>query len=264
MTPLFIPYTTGRLLIIADLHHEEGLDPFAMFGLDVLDWDGFDAVIIAGDIADDPIKNWPAALDFLSRYISRDRIYLLPGNHDYAGVCLGADEDLHRIAAAADVQFLQKTELHHGATRILACTLWTDFALLGSGSVPQSMAMAQPWMPDYRSIFQQREGVDGNSSLPDFITPEDTVAVHRNHRAWLEQKLAQPHFAGPDGETIVITHHGPSLATAGRMTPQSPAFHSDLSDLIARHTPSRWYFGHSHRRLRAVQGSTVICNVSLG
>lgn len=265
MTTLFIPYRTGRLLILADLHHEEGLDPFAMFGLDGLDWGSLDAVIVAGDIADDPIKNWPAALAFLGRYISKDRIFILPGNHDYAGMFLGADDDLHRIAAAADVQFLQKTELQHGTTRILAATLWTDFALFGSDSVQRSMAMAQPWMPDYRSIFQAREGVDGIGSLPDeFITPEDTVEVHREHRAWLEQKLAQPHFAAPDGETIIITHHGPSPATAGNLTPQSPAFHSDLSDLIARFNPSRWYFGHSHRRLRAVQGSTLICNVSLG
>jgi hypothetical protein len=250
-------------LILADLHHEEGLDPFAMFGLDGLDWGSFDAMVVAGDIADDPIKNWPAALDFLSRYISRDQIFILPGNHDYFGMPLGADEDLHRIAAAADVQLLQKTELQHGTTRILACTLWTDFALLGSDSVQRSIAIAQPWMPDYRSIFP-REGTDGNSSLPEFITPADTVQVHREHRTWLEQKLAQPHFAGPDGETIIITHHGPSPATAGKLTPQSPAFHSDMSDVIARHTPNRWYFGHSHRRLRAVQGSTLICNVSMG
>ncbi|GGW40013.1 hypothetical protein GCM10011452_30530 [Gemmobacter lanyuensis] len=264
MTTLFIPFKTGRLLILADLHHEEGLDPFVMFGLDGLDWDSFDAVIIAGDIADDAARNWVPAIDFLSRYIMRERLCILPGNHDYFCMHLQADDDLHRIAAAADVQFLQKSELHHGATRILASTLWTDFALLGPDSVPQSTAVAQPWMPDYRSIFQAREGADGNGSLPEFITPEDTVEVHRDHRAWLEQKLAQPHFAGPDGETIVITHHGPSMLTAGKLTPQSPAFHSDLSDLIARFNPSRWYFGHSHRRLRAVQGSTVICNVSLG
>ena len=83
MTTLFIPYRTGRLLILADLHHEEGLDPFAMFGLDGLDWGSLDAVIVAGDIADDPIKNRPihfkgphfhlAGQPRLRRHVSRGR-----------------------------------------------------------------------------------------------------------------------------------------------------------------------------------------------
>lgn len=264
MTIYHIPFRTGRLLIIADLHYELGLDPFAMFGLGELDWKSLDGVIVAGDIADDAAEDWPSAIDFLSRNISRDRIFILPGNHDYFGMPLGADDDLQRVAAAADVELLQKSELHHGMTRILACTLWTDFALFGQDSVPQSMAVARSWMPDYRSIRPAKEKTVEDDDLYDWCTPEDTLALHLDHRAWLERQLARPHFAGSDGETIIITHHGPSVATAGRLTPQSPAFHSALGDLIVQYKPSNWYFGHSHRRLRAVQGETVICNVSLG
>lgn len=264
MTIYHIPFRSGQLLVIADLHYEIGLDPFAMFGLGELDWKSLDGVIVAGDIADDAAEDWPEAIDFLSRYISRDRIFILPGNHDYFGMQLGADDDLQRIAAAADVQFIQKAELHHGATRILACTLWTDFALFGPESVPQSMAVARSWMPDYRNIQPAKEKTVADDDLHDWCSPKDTLALHRDHRAWLERQLAKPHFAGPEGETIVITHHGPSVATAGRLTPQSPAFHSDLGDLIGQYKPSTWYFGHSHRRLRAVQGETIICNVSLG
>lgn len=264
MTNYHIPFRSGQLLIIADLHYELGLDPFAMFGLGELDWKSLDAVIVAGDIADDAAEDWPAAIDFLSRYISRDRIFVMPGNHDYFGMPLGADDGLQRVAAAADVELLQKSELHHGMTRILACTLWTDFALFGPESVPQSMAVARSWMPDYRNIRSAKETTAEDDGLHDWCTPEDTLALHRDHRAWLERQLAKPHFAGSDGETIVVTHHGPSVATAGRLTPQSPAFHSDLGDLIGQYKPSHWYFGHSHRRLRAVQGETIICNVSLG
>jgi 3',5'-cyclic AMP phosphodiesterase CpdA len=255
MTVYHIPFQSGQLLIIADLHYELGLDPFAMFGLGELDWKSLDAVIVAGDISDDAAEDWPAAIDFLSRYISRDRISILPGNHDYFGMPLGADDDLQRIAAAADVQFIQKTELHHGATRILACTLWTDFALFGPESVPQSMVVARSWMPDYGNIRPTKEKTVEDDDIHDWCSPEDTLALHRDHRAWLERQLGKPHFAGPEGETIVITHHGPSVATAGRLTPQSPAFHSDLGDLIGQYKPSHWYFGHSHRRLRAVQGA---------
>ena len=157
MTVHHIPFRSGQLLIIADLHYEPGLDPFDMCGLGELEWKSLDAVIVAGDIADDAAENWPEAFDFLSRYISRDRIFILPGNHDYFGMQLGADDDLQSVAAAADVELLQKTELHHGMTRILACTLWTDFALFGPESVPQSMAVARSWMPDYRTFVPRKK-----------------------------------------------------------------------------------------------------------
>ena len=96
------------------------------------------------------------------------------------------------------------------------------------------------------------------------ISPENTLALHHDHRAWLEDALAEPHFAGPAGRTVVVTHHGPHPLVAGPLDALSPCFHSDLSALIDRRQPEAWFFGHSHYRLRAQVGATDLRNVAIG
>ncbi|OCX65454.1 hypothetical protein BFP70_09425 [Thioclava sp. SK-1] len=95
------------------------------------------------------------------------------------------------------------------------------------------------------------------------ITPEDTIRLHGEHRAWLEERLATPHFAG-EGRTFVVTHHGPHPSAAGPLDLLTPAFHSDLTDVIEQADIDIWFFGHSHRRLSSTVAGTRIQNVSIG
>lgn len=267
MAVIEIPYRTGRLIVLGDLHHDSymryGTDPLAAHGLDQsLCWD-VDALIVAGDLANVPLPNWPLALAFLKRRVPASRIYVLPGNHDFYGHFLDEEDDLRLIAEIAGANFVQMKELQLGATRILVCTLWTDFALTGDQEA--AMSTARHRMTDYTAI--RKSGPLSNLSVrrPQIlITPADTLALHREHRAWLEERLAEPHFAGPDGRTVVVTHHGPHPATAGMVDGLTPAFHSDLEEMLLRYAPDIWLFGHSHRRLRAMVGSTDIRNISIG
>jgi len=105
-------------------------------------------------------------------------------------------------------------------------------------------------MSDYRMI---RVGIepglpfDRQDTRP--IAPRDTLAMHLDHRVWLEAALREPHPAGDAGKTVVITHHGPSPATAvGVIDALTPSFHSNLHSLILETQPNIWFFGHSHRR----------------
>lgn len=85
------------------------------------------------------------------------------------------------------------------------------------------------------------------------------------HRSWLEAALRAPHFAGEGGQTVVVTHHGPSRSTAvGQIDDLTPYFHSDLNMLILETAPDAWFFGHSHRRCQATVGRTDIRNISAG
>jgi predicted MPP superfamily phosphohydrolase len=87
------------------------MDPFAAHGLhQSLRWTA-DALILAGDLAETPARNWSAALAFLRRYMPPQRIFVLAGNHDYYGHRLDGDEDLRALAQTAGVQFVQKQEL---------------------------------------------------------------------------------------------------------------------------------------------------------
>lgn len=144
-----------------------------------------------------------------------------------------------------------------GDTRILMATLWTDIRLFeaeGETAVEDSMWNAR-MMPDYGF------GTILTGASERELEPEDTVAVHERQKSWLISELAKPW----SGKTVVITHHAPSAAVAGAMTPLSPCFASDFDDLIDRYRPDAWIFGHTHRpaELR-MPGGTLLRNVSLG
>lgn len=272
MDPLIIPYRSGRIAVLADLHW----DSYARVGTNPIDahdflydlTSGLDALIIAGDFANGPPQVWQTALCEMKQHLTIEHIYILPGNHDYYLHGLDGDAALARHAHEAGAKLIQKRELRHGDTRFFCCTLWTDFELSGYSAL--SKRVAQRGMQDYQRITKadpeqvplSAEVVEPQRRVP--ITPEDTQAVHVDHRRWLEAALGTPHFAGELGRTAVVTHHGPHPAVAGEMDALTAAFHSDLSDLIQRYQPDVWFFGHSHRRLRARLGATDIRNVSVG
>jgi 3',5'-cyclic AMP phosphodiesterase CpdA len=272
MDPIVIPYRSGRIAVLADLHW----DSYAKAGANPIDAHDLreglgadlDALIIAGDLANGPPENWGFALRALMQSVVCDHVYILPGNHDYYLHGLDGDDALQLQAEFSGASFVQKRELRHGNTRILCCTLWTDFEL--SGYAELSKAIARRVMQDYQRITKPDpdqdplsvERVELRRRVP--VTPDDLAAVHRDHRDWLGKALSAPHFAGAAGQTVVVTHHGPHPAAAGDMDALTAAFHSDLNDLIQRYQPDVWFFGHSHRRLRAQVGATDICNVSVG
>ncbi len=272
MTPIVIPYHSGRIAVLADLHW----DSYARVGTNPIDAhdlhhdleQGVDGLIVAGDLANGPPDAWQASIAALKKRLTIEHIYILPGNHDYYMHGLDGEDALARHADAAGATLIQKRELRHGSARFLCCTLWTDFEL--SGYAELSKRVAQRSMLDYQRITKPDPDqaplsatvVELRRKVP--ITPDDTLAVHRDHRRWLEAALGAPHFAGQEGRTVVVTHHGPHPAAAGEMDALTAAFHSDLSDVIQRYQPDAWFFGHSHRRLRAQVGATDIRNVSVG
>ncbi|UWR33016.1 metallophosphoesterase [Sulfitobacter sp. W027] len=269
---LTIPFNSGRIAILSDLHantyDHRGTDPIASLGLHGIVNDTLDALIIAGDLTDGPAPRWIRGLAQITPHVAPERIYVMPGNHDYYGGTLADDHLLAEHARSVGAHYVQKEELHHGDTRILCCTMWTDFDLLGDPET--AMRIAGSVMRDYSRIWidlsvgsAEGSGVT-RQPLAREIEPADTLAVHRNHRKWLEDKLMSPHPCGEAGRTVVATHHGPHLSVAGSVDGLTPAFHSDLTDLIDRFAPSAWFFGHSHRRLRAMVGQTDVRNISVG
>lgn len=275
MPPLTIPYLSGRIAVLADLHCDhyvrQKTDAFSAHNLHrLIDWESLDALIIAGDLVDRWPRNWPMALKFLTQFMPPEKIYILPGNHDFYGQSLGDEPEMRAMVEAVGAHFPQMQELWHGATRLLACTLWTDFDLNGMQS--HAMAAAANFMLDYRAITKaapaRRLPQINEISMPSWsqasIEPADTLELHHHHRAWLQAALASQHFAAADGQTVVITHHGPHSVTAGPITEFSPAFHSDLDQMIQQYQPEVWLFGHSHWRFRGSVGRTDIRNVSIG
>lgn len=267
-----IPDHGGPVAILADLHFRShfwhGGNPLGFHGLeDRIPWSDLDALIIAGDLSEAQNHSWRDALTYLAHYVPAERTYILPGNHDYFMGRLDDEASLRDLAAAAGVTLVQKTELRHRGDRYLCMTLWTDFSLLGD---PMSaMNAAQRAMRDYDMILKAAPNSDAldpdeiQPRRPTPIAPADTLAMHQEHRRWLEERLSSPHFAG-QRRTIVVSHHGPHPSAAGVMEQLAPAFHSDLTPVLEAHDIDFWYFGHSHRRLSAVVAGTTLRNVSIG
>lgn len=265
-----IPYRTGRIAILSDLHIDSymraGRDLITALGFESFINNSLDAIIVAGDLSDGPAVRWGAALGQLAPHIAPDKIYIFPGNHDYFGGMLEDDNLLAQQTHSVGAHWAQRQELYHGNTRFLCCTLWTDFELLGDQN--RAMNIAHRTMRDYERIRKNSSIPPGSGSglrsyMP-LIDPSDTVTIHRDHKAWLEERLKRPHPAGDAGQTVIVTHHGPHLSTAGPVDGLTPAFHSDMTSLIEKFAPAAWFYGHSHRRLRGTVGPTDLRNVSVG
>lgn len=257
------------ITVIADLHVDSwnrwALDPLTATGLDiVIHKRRPDLLIVAGDLSNDPVRTWPAVLTRLGRLIDPTKLVIIPGNHCYYGHRLDGEHLMREVCSDFGVRFAQKEEIRVGATRVLCCTLWSDFAL--NRNVREAAETAARGMNDYRLIrIGTASGLPYDKQDTRPITPKDTLSLHQDHRAWLAAALHEPHFAGEAGQTVVVTHHGPSPATAvGKIDNLTPAFHSNLDGLIRETQPDAWFFGHSHRRCGAQVGRTVIRNVSLG
>ena len=257
------------IAVIADPHFDSwarwALDPLTATGLDILiSRREPDLLVVAGDLSNDPLRGWPKILGRLGRLVAPEKIIVVPGNHDYYAHRLDGEHLLREMCTDAGVRFGQMEEIRINRTRVLCCTLWSDFAL--NGNVRAAAATAARVMNDYRFIrIETPSGLPYDQQDTRPITPRDTLALHLDHRAWLAAALREPHFAGEEGRTVVVTHHGPSPATvAGEIDNLTPSFHSNLNDLILETAPAVWFFGHSHRRCRSRVGRTVIKNVSLG
>ena len=224
-TPIEIPWKTGKVAVLADLHHDSyskiGRGPFESHGLGrSLPWAELDALIIAGDLANAPFSNWPAAFAYLRRFMNPSRTVIFPGNHDYYMGFLNADDELEKLADAAGVHFAQQREVRHGDDRYFCTTLWTDFAMLNDPKT--AMNVARGHMNDYAQISRRLET---GPLLPSeligrpqqvAITPEDILALHKAQRHWLEDQLAEPHWV-PNVRNFVITHHGSHPSAAGQV-----------------------------------------------
>lgn len=269
---LEIPNNGGTVAIIADLHFQSyrwhGGDPFAFHGLkDRMRREPLDALIVAGDLSEIASQSWDDALNYLGRYVPADRIFIVPGNHDYFGGRLDDESSLRTLARRSGGTLAQKKELRHRDDRYLCATLWTDFELCGDRQAAMDRAARR--MRDYDLISKAAARIEvldvDELRSPQLvrIAPADTIAAHHDHRRWLEERLASRHFA-EEGRTFVVTHHGPHPSVAGAMDDLTPAFHSNLQNVIAEYEVDTWFFGHSHRRLSSVVATTRLQNVSLG
>jgi predicted phosphodiesterase len=254
-----------KVWILSDLHH------YAHSKLFLPDHKpAHDICILAGDIHDSVER----AISY-GEQLTEQPVVLVAGNHEFYHSVIDKQiktgnqhYQLHHdqnsdaaapIALQSNVRFLENTTCVIDDIRIIGCTLWVDFDLYGPNRRVESMAAAGAFMMDYRTIKTLYKPESKNSGRRKFL-PSDSRTRHLQSRTFLESTLAVPF----DGKTIVVTHHAPhicSIAPQYENDAVTPAFVSDMSDLISKHQPELWVHGHTHTFFDYNAGATrMVCN----
>jgi len=226
-----------RILVLSDLHQE--FNPFYPAK------DNVDVVVLAGDIwtGDQAIpwarKSWPDT-----------PIVYVAGNHEfYKRDRLKTLEILKSTADQYGINFLENDEAIIDGVRFMGCTLWTDFLLFGEDKYLDCLRTANAGLNDFRLISQNNQT----------FTAEESVKIHFESKAWLTTKLIDEPF---NGDTVVVTHHSPSLSSVAQRYQNdllSACFSSRLESLLG--ASKLWIHGHTHDGFDYVEnGTRVICN----
>lgn len=220
-----------KLRILSDLHNE--FAPFTPPNAEA------DAVILAGDIGSGMNGIYWAADHFDQSGVP---IIYVPGNHEFYGWDM-----TNWLATATTIAKENKVILGNCSStliekegeqpvRVLAATLWTDFALYGVEKIESCGKMTQNCLWDYRAIQ-----IDGK-----VLTWEDTRAISLRTQFWLKASAERAKMAGE--KVVIATHHAPSERSSlprFKGDPVTAGFASDLEKFAAEHVDV-WIHGHMH------------------
>jgi predicted phosphodiesterase len=222
-----------------DFHGSNGLPPLAR---------GAAGVLIAGDVRNGLV----AAVEALRpAYPEPTEIVMVAGNHEFHSATLSFHESLalgREAAARHRVHLLERDVCHIANIRIIGCTMWTDYCLLGKELRDAAMRTAAATMSDHRRIKWQRDPWLR-------FRPFEARLLHLQSRAFVERELATPH----PGPTVCLFHHAvtlPAIAPAERGQLISAAYGSDLSEVFERHACDLVVTGHTHFSFDARIGAT--------
>lgn len=226
-----------KLHVLSDLHLE-----FSAFVPPAVE---ADVIVLAGDIGKGASGIYWARSTFPDKPI----VYLA-GNHEFYGTRrLETLRLLHIAAKQNGVHFLDDDEVVIGGVRFLGCTLWTDFCLFGREMKERAMQEGKRYLNDFRVI--QEENLE-------HFSPALSIELHEQSLAWLKTKLAES-FAG---QTVVVTHHLPSIRSVVDRFKNDllcACFASELGYLFGK--MDLWVHGHTHDNLDyETNGTRVICN----
>lgn len=225
-----------KIQIVSDLHIE-----CASFTLPETD---ADVVVLAGDIG-----VGLSGLEWIAGQNINKPVVYVPGNHEFYHHDIDLIDEL-RAVAPSNVHVLNDDMVEINGVRFLGCVLWTDFELFGLTEKYFSVQLAKKNMADFLLIK------NGNK----IFTPDDSIRLHNKSVEWLTCMLSEPNA----GNKVVVTHHAPSTASVHPRFARNlltPAFASNLEDVIDGERVSLWVHGHMHDPVDyEIYGTRVICN----
>jgi len=225
-----------KLHVLNDLHIEfEDFEPPAT---------DTEVVVLAGDIG-----VGMGGLQWAEKRFPDRPVIYVPGNHEFYHHDITRIEEL-KEQAPGHIHVLNDDQIIIDGVRFLGSIMWTDFALFGEADKFFAMQAARQRMTDF-SIIQN----NGQR-----FTPEDAIRLHTASRDWLAAMLAESF----DGNTVVVTHHAPSSQSVHPRYARdllTPAFASNLENLMEGDRAALWVHGHMHDTFDYdIHGTRVVCN----
>jgi predicted phosphodiesterase len=218
-----------KIQFCSDLHLEMRPQDYKLAQTDA------DIIVLAGDV-----HVGINAIEFAIVESDRQKkpVIIIAGNHEFYGH--DYHHMLNKMTEAAKhhplVHFLENNEVVIDGVRFLGCTLWTDY--LGDDAKHEALNMA------YCGRMLRDHVVIRNGAFN--FAPVNAQKICHISKQYLTQKL-DSHFPG---KTIVVSHHGPSLACQHKhykFSEISAAFVSNMDDLVRK--ADLWVYGHSHSNL---------------
>ena len=199
-------------------------------------------LILAGDIYPYYTTIDDKRRDFFEDISNRFReVVYIPGNHEYYHGDFNKGDDILRdyFSDFPNINFINGELVEIDGIKIIGCTLWTEID-------PVTEAHIGRFFSDYMAI----------KSGSEFLTPAQTMFVHRNHKRFIEENA--------DENSIVVTHHCPSYRSVHEKFINdecNPFFYNNMDNLIMKLQPKLWVHGHTHCSMNYKIGKTrVICN----
>lgn len=198
-----------------------------------------DAVILAGDIGTGTRGITWAANNFEGLGVP---VIYVPGNHEFYGSEMGdwtraaTREAKARGIILGDCSSTLIEKEGEQSVRVLAATLWTDFALYGQDKVDACGEMTERCLYDYTAIKR-------NDRL---LRWKDTRAINLRTQFWLKASAVRAKMAGE--KVVVATHHAPSERSSlprFKNDPVTAGFASALEG-FAEEFVDCWIHGHMH------------------
>lgn len=185
-------------------------------------------------------------------------LYVL-GNHEFYKGFLNdvATYNKDTLKQFSNIFILDNETKKVGDITFIGSTLWSDM----NGEDPLSMLVCRSEISDYHYI-KIREYID-NSSQCNYrkIRPKDTVNLFKKNFDFLKNQIEQN---ANEENLVVITHHAPSVQSAGvkfRTTPTNGAFTSNLDNFVADSPVKAWVHGHCHDESHyLINECQVICH----
>ena len=207
-----------------------------------------DVIVIAGDIG---VQGDVRYIDWVLEETRGKPTVVVAGNHEpYLSTLQRSIRNWQNATRGTHVHFLEREVAEIGGTRFLGATMYTDYLLYGDRAT--AMYCAEIGLNDHRLVFLEPD-------LQRFM-PGDALQIHRASRQFLETELGKAY----GGKNVVVTHHAPSprsLINGSRPDVLSPAYASDLEDMMARYEISVWIHGHLHHSADFFVNRThVLCN----